>query len=83
MARRTHLIDAGDVRAAHAAIAERIHRTPVFSSRALVPGEPLWRDVFVYATVFVTVLSGADYFFGLRRLMAHRSPPAPSAPRSR
>jgi CDP-diacylglycerol--glycerol-3-phosphate 3-phosphatidyltransferase len=27
----------------------------------------VWLDVFVYLTVAVTVLSGADYFFGLRR----------------
>jgi CDP-diacylglycerol---glycerol-3-phosphate 3-phosphatidyltransferase len=28
---------------------------------------PVWVDLLVYATVVVTVLSGADYFFGLRR----------------
>ncbi|MDP9377090.1 MAG: CDP-diacylglycerol--glycerol-3-phosphate 3-phosphatidyltransferase [Actinomycetota bacterium] len=28
-----------------------------------------WVDVVVYATVAVTVLSGADYFFGLRHLL--------------
>ena len=28
---------------------------------------PLWVSLLVYATVLVTVLSGADYFFGLRR----------------
>jgi len=28
---------------------------------------PLWADVLVYAAVVATVLSGADYFFGLRR----------------
>src|SRR5207248_4128806 len=33
-----------------------------------VHGRPLWVSVLVYATVLVTVLSGADYFFGLRRL---------------
>jgi CDP-diacylglycerol--glycerol-3-phosphate 3-phosphatidyltransferase len=27
----------------------------------------VWLDVFVYLTVAVTVASGADYFFGLRR----------------
>jgi len=28
--------------------------------------------VLIYATVFVTVLSGADYFFGLRRGLLER-----------
>src|SRR5579884_3961695 len=28
---------------------------------------PVWVSVLVYATVLITVLSGADYFFGLRR----------------
>lgn len=28
---------------------------------------PLWADVLVYVAVAATVLSGADYFFGLRR----------------
>ena len=32
-----------------------------------VHGRPVWLDVLIYATVLVTVLSGADYFFGLRR----------------
>jgi CDP-diacylglycerol--glycerol-3-phosphate 3-phosphatidyltransferase len=34
-----------------------------------VDGSPLWVDLVVYATVLITVLSGADYFFGLRRLL--------------
>jgi CDP-diacylglycerol--glycerol-3-phosphate 3-phosphatidyltransferase len=32
-----------------------------------VHGRPLGVSLIVYATVFVTVLSGADYFFGFRR----------------
>jgi CDP-diacylglycerol--glycerol-3-phosphate 3-phosphatidyltransferase len=32
-----------------------------------VTGHPLWVDLLVYAAVTVTVLSGLDYFFGLRR----------------
>jgi CDP-diacylglycerol---glycerol-3-phosphate 3-phosphatidyltransferase len=32
-----------------------------------VHGRPLWVSLIVYVTVLVTVLSGADYFFGLRR----------------
>jgi CDP-diacylglycerol--glycerol-3-phosphate 3-phosphatidyltransferase len=31
---------------------------------------PLWVTLLVYVTVLVTVLSGADYFFGLRRRLA-------------
>jgi CDP-diacylglycerol--glycerol-3-phosphate 3-phosphatidyltransferase len=33
-------------------------------------GTPGWLDALVYATVAVTVASGADYFFGLRRRLA-------------
>ena len=33
-------------------------------------GEPLWVSALLYLTVAVTVLSGLDYFFGLRRRMA-------------
>jgi CDP-diacylglycerol--glycerol-3-phosphate 3-phosphatidyltransferase len=32
-----------------------------------VTGHPLWVDLLVYTAVTVTVLSGLDYFFGLRR----------------
>ena len=32
-------------------------------------GRPAWLDALVYVTVAVTVVSGADYFFGLRRKM--------------
>jgi CDP-diacylglycerol--glycerol-3-phosphate 3-phosphatidyltransferase len=32
-----------------------------------VHGRPLWVSLLVYGTVVVTVLSGADYFFGVRR----------------
>jgi len=32
-----------------------------------VTGRPVWLDVLVDLTVVVTVLSGVDYFFGLRR----------------
>jgi CDP-diacylglycerol--glycerol-3-phosphate 3-phosphatidyltransferase len=36
----------------------------------VVNGSPVWLNVLVYATVAVTVLSGIDYFFGLRRRLA-------------
>jgi len=34
-----------------------------------VHGHPAWVSVLLYVTVIVTVLSGLDYFFGLRRRM--------------
>ncbi len=34
-----------------------------------VQGRPLWVSALLYLTVAVTVLSGLDYFFGLRRRM--------------
>jgi CDP-diacylglycerol--glycerol-3-phosphate 3-phosphatidyltransferase len=37
-----------------------------------VHGRPLWVSLLVYVTVAVTVLSGADYFFGLRRRLEAR-----------
>ncbi len=50
-----------------------------------IDGDPLWVDLLVYATVVVTVLSAADYFFGLRGLLRDRHPqpgrlPEPSSP---
>jgi CDP-diacylglycerol--glycerol-3-phosphate 3-phosphatidyltransferase len=35
-----------------------------------VPGHPAWVAVLLYAAVLVTVLSGLDYCFGLRRRLA-------------
>jgi CDP-diacylglycerol--glycerol-3-phosphate 3-phosphatidyltransferase len=35
-----------------------------------VHGEPAWVEGLLYLTVLVTVISGLDYFFGLRRRMA-------------
>lgn len=37
-----------------------------------VSGSPVWLDVLVYVTVGVTVISGVEYFFGLRRTLAAR-----------
>ena len=34
-----------------------------------VDGSPLWLDLLVYATVAITLISGVDYFRGLRRLL--------------
>jgi CDP-diacylglycerol--glycerol-3-phosphate 3-phosphatidyltransferase len=31
---------------------------------------PLWLDLMVYATVLVTVVSGVDFVFGLRRRLS-------------
>jgi len=33
---------------------------------------PIWVDVLVYAAAAVTVISGADYFFGVRRRIEHQ-----------
>lgn len=38
----------------------------------ILAGSTLWVDLLVYATVAVTVASGADYFFGLRRTLGAR-----------
>jgi CDP-diacylglycerol--glycerol-3-phosphate 3-phosphatidyltransferase len=39
-----------------------------------VHGHPLWLELLIYVTVVITVLSGADYFFGLRRRLAEQTP---------
>jgi CDP-diacylglycerol--glycerol-3-phosphate 3-phosphatidyltransferase len=39
-----------------------------------VRGHPLWLELLIYGTVVITVLSGADYFFGLRRGLSQRTP---------
>jgi CDP-diacylglycerol--glycerol-3-phosphate 3-phosphatidyltransferase len=36
-----------------------------------------WVDILVYATVAITVLSGADYFYRLRNLLGDERPPPP------
>jgi CDP-diacylglycerol--glycerol-3-phosphate 3-phosphatidyltransferase len=43
-----------------------------------VDERPLWLNLLVYATVLITVLSGADYFFGLRRHLGTGTAPGPS-----
>src|SRR4051794_3549977 len=50
-----------------------------------IDSRPVWLDVYVYVTVAVTVLSGADYFFGLRRLLNEKiaETQASRAPESR
>jgi CDP-diacylglycerol--glycerol-3-phosphate 3-phosphatidyltransferase len=41
---------------------------------AVGPGSrPLWLELLIYLTVAITVLSGADYFFGLRRGLREES----------
>jgi CDP-diacylglycerol---glycerol-3-phosphate 3-phosphatidyltransferase len=47
-----------------------------------VDGDPAWLAGVVYATVVVTVLSGADYFFGLRRVLRDGGAPAQARPSS-
>jgi CDP-diacylglycerol--glycerol-3-phosphate 3-phosphatidyltransferase len=43
-----------------------------------VHGKPVWVTALIYATVLITVLSGLDYFFGLRRRMQQTAPQTPS-----
>lgn len=42
-----------------------------------VHGRPAWLSALIYVTVAVTVLSGADYFFGLKRSLSSREPTPP------
>src|SRR3954467_12930468 len=42
-----------------------------------VEGSPVWVDVLVWVTTVITVISGADYFFGFRSLAARRGARAP------
>jgi len=44
-----------------------------------VSGSPAWLDALVYVTVAVTVVSGIDYFFGLRRTLNQRQRPVASS----
>ena len=41
-----------------------------------------WVDILVYATVAITVLSGADYFYRLRNLLTDAPAPQAAAPSS-
>jgi CDP-diacylglycerol--glycerol-3-phosphate 3-phosphatidyltransferase len=40
---------------------------------------PLGVNLLVYAAVAVTVISGVDYFFGFRRMLASRPRAKPTA----
>jgi CDP-diacylglycerol--glycerol-3-phosphate 3-phosphatidyltransferase len=43
-----------------------------------VPSNPLWVSLLVYLAVLVTVLSGLDFFFGLRRHLQAAQPQSPA-----
>jgi CDP-diacylglycerol--glycerol-3-phosphate 3-phosphatidyltransferase len=45
-----------------------------------VHGHPVWLSALIYVTVAVTVASGADYFFGVRRAPARQGSPAGQSP---
>jgi len=47
-----------------------------------VDNSPAWLDALVYVTVAVTVISGIDYFFGLRRKLGEHAA-TPSVARRR
>jgi CDP-diacylglycerol---glycerol-3-phosphate 3-phosphatidyltransferase len=53
----------------------------VFALIAADPA-PVWVDVLVYLAVAATVISGADYFLGLRKRLEEAREAAPSARRS-
>lgn len=44
-----------------------------------VDPSPAWVDALVYAAVAMTLVSGADYFFGIRRRLKSLEPPATRA----
>lgn len=44
-----------------------------------VHGRPLWVSALLYVTAAVTVVSGLDYFFGIKRRMAQAQEPAPGS----
>jgi CDP-diacylglycerol---glycerol-3-phosphate 3-phosphatidyltransferase len=46
---------------------------------AVDDARPLGVDLLVYVTVAVTLASGADYFFGLRKMLAERHHARPSS----
>jgi CDP-diacylglycerol--glycerol-3-phosphate 3-phosphatidyltransferase len=47
-----------------------------------VHGQPTWLTALIYVTVAVTVLSGADYFFGLRRSLNRAPAEEPRPPQA-
>jgi CDP-diacylglycerol---glycerol-3-phosphate 3-phosphatidyltransferase len=44
----------------------------------LIDPTPVWAEVLLYVAVAVTVISGADYFYGMRRELADEVPPGPA-----
>jgi CDP-diacylglycerol---glycerol-3-phosphate 3-phosphatidyltransferase len=44
-----------------------------------IDGSPVWLDLMVYVTVAITIVSGIDYFFGLRRLLRDAELQRPAA----
>ncbi|MDX6678311.1 MAG: CDP-diacylglycerol---glycerol-3-phosphate 3-phosphatidyltransferase [Solirubrobacteraceae bacterium] len=50
----------------------------------IVAGDPspLWVDVIVYGAVAITIVSGVDYFFGLRRVLREAEAGSETAPAS-
>ena len=44
----------------------------IFCLIAFFPA-PLWVDLLVYLAVVITIISGIDYFFGLRKVMREAS----------
>jgi CDP-diacylglycerol--glycerol-3-phosphate 3-phosphatidyltransferase len=55
----------------------------VMSLIAVGTPRPAWASLLVYVTVLITVLSGADYFFGLRRRSMVRATQASASSQAR
>jgi CDP-diacylglycerol--glycerol-3-phosphate 3-phosphatidyltransferase len=52
--------------------AKTVFQVAMVFALILVGSHPAWVDVLVYITVGVTVLSGVDYFFGIRGRLRDR-----------
>jgi phosphatidylglycerophosphate synthase len=63
------------------ALADKLLVTSALVSLVSLDRLSVWVDGIVYVTVAITVLSGADYFFGLRRLLRSGAAVEPVAQR--
>jgi CDP-diacylglycerol---glycerol-3-phosphate 3-phosphatidyltransferase len=62
-----------DISAARLGKAKTVVQVTTIFLLIAVDDSPLWLDGLVYLTVGVTIASGVDYFFGLRRKLGERA----------